>query len=201
MILKYGADDMKSDKEGFTLIELMIAIAIFGILSVAVIRVYTGFTRSYTTQEVAAGVQQSLRAAIDIMAQDIWMAGLDTNPSDGVTFGITDATPSRIRFTSDRDQSTTLDTSQFEEITYAWTGNTLNQILDETIGGANTQPLVNNVTALTFTYFDENNNPTAILNDIRSVGITMNIQEAAGREGLVTRSLSTRVRCRNIDFK
>lgn len=194
---------MKSDKKGFTLIELMIAIAIFGILSVAVIKVYTGFTRAYTTQEVAAGVQQSLRAAIDIMVHDIWLAGLDTNPSDSVAFGITDATSNRIRFTSDRDGSMTLDASQFEEITYAWTGigNPLNQILYETIGGANTQPLVNNVTALTFTYFDQNNNTTAILNDIRSVGIRMTIQEAAGREGLVTRSLSTRVRCRNLDFK
>ncbi len=193
---------MKSDKKGFTLIELMIAIAIFGILSVAVIRVYTGFTRAYTTQEVAAGVQQSLRAAIDIMVHDIWLAGLDTNPSDSVAFGITDATSNRIRFTSDRDGSMTLDASQFEEITYEWTGNTLDQILYETIGGGGTrQSLVNNVTALTFTYFDQNNNPTATLNAIRSVGIRMTIQEVAGREGLVARSLSTRVRCRNLDLK
>ena len=192
---------MKSDKKGFTLIELMIAIAIFGILSVAVIRVYTGFTRAYTTQEVAAGVQQSLRAAIDIMVHDIWLAGLDTNPSDSVAFGITDATSNRIRFTSDRDGSMTLDASQFEEITYEWTGNTLNQILYETIGGANTQPLVENVTALTFTYLDEDNNITATLADIRTVTISMTIQEPAGREGLVARSLSTRVRCRNLDFK
>ncbi len=93
----------------------------------------------------------------------------------------------------------TLDTSLFEEITYELTGNTLNQILDEAIGNP-PQPLVDNVSALTFAYLGGDNLPTAILANIRTVTILMTIQEITRGSGTVNRTLFTRVQCRNLGF-
>jgi len=200
MIIRYGEDGMRLDKKGFSLIEIMVAIAIMSILSIAMMKTYTGFTRVYTTQEVAAGVQQDLRAALNIMTQDIRMAGFD--PTDRDNFGVEVATATNIRITSDTDMNGVVDESNFERITYNFNAGTnqLQQILYETTGSESTQPVVDNVTNVAFTYLDVNNAVTATLADIRTVTISMTIQELAGRGGLVTRTLSTRVQCRNLGF-
>ena len=200
MIIRYGEDGMRLDKKGFSLIEIMVAIAIMSILSIAMMKTYTGFTRVYTTQEVAAGAQQDLRAALNIMTQDIRMAGFD--PTDSDNFGVEVATATNIRITSDTDIDGVVDQSNFERITYNLNAGTnqLQQILYQGTASESTQPVVDNVTNLTFTYLDEDNNITAIPADIRTVIISMTIQELAGRGGLVTRSLSTRVQCRNLGF-
>lgn len=200
MIIRYGEDGMRLDKKGFSLIEIMVAIAIMSILSIAMMKTYTGFTRVYTTQEVAAGVQQDLRAALNIMTQDIRMAGFD--PTDSDNFGVEVATATNIRITSDTDIDGVVDQSNFERITYNLNAGTnqLQQILYQGTASESTQPVVDNVTNLTFTYLDEDNNITATPADIRTVIISMTIQELAGRGGLVTRSLSTRVQCRNLGF-
>ncbi len=200
MIIRYGEDGMRLDKKGFSLIEIMVAIAIMSILSIAMMKTYTGFTRVYTTQEVAAGVQQDLRAALNIMTQDIRMAGFD--PTDSDNFGVEVATATNIRITSDTDMDGAVDDSGFERITYNFNAGTnqLQQILYETTGSESTQPVVDNVTIVTFTYLDENNAVTATLADIRTVTISMTIDEPAGRGGTVSRTLSTRVQCRNLGF-
>jgi len=210
MIIRYGEDGMRLDKKGFSLIEIMVAIAIMSILSIAMMKTYTGFTRVYTTQEVAAGVQQDLRAALNIMTQDIRMAGFD--PTDSDNFGVEVATLNSIRITADLldldpttdviDANGVIDDSDFERITYNFNAgnNRLEQILYETTGSESTQPVVDNVTNVAFTYLDENNAVTATLADIRTVTISMTIDEPAGRGGTVSRTLSTRVRCRNLGF-
>ena len=200
MIIRYGEDGMRLDKKGFSLIEIMVAIAIMSVLSIAMMKTYTGFTRVYTTQEVAAGVQQDLRASLNIMTQDIRMAGFD--PLDTDNFGVEVATATNIRITSDTDMNGVVDVSNFERITYNFNAGTnrLEQILYETTGSESTQPVVDNVTNVAFTYLDEDNNITATLADIRTVTISMTIDEPAGRGGTVSRTLSTRVRCRNLGF-
>ncbi len=202
MIIRYGEDGMRLDKKGFSLIEIMVAIAIMSVLSIAMMKTYTGCTRVYTTQEVVAGVQQDLRAALNIMTQDIRMAGFD--PQDADLFAIEEATANKIRFTSDTDMNGNLEpppASVFEEITYEWRADlTLYQTLYETIGNASTQTLVENVTNLTFTYLDGNNLPTATLANIRTVTILMTIQEITRGSGTVNRTLSTRVQCRNLGY-
>jgi hypothetical protein len=55
-----------------------------------------------------------------------------------------------------------------------------------------------NVSNLTFNYFDRNNNSTTDPSRIATVEISLTMQEPAGRGGTVSRTYSTRVRCRNI---
>jgi hypothetical protein len=55
-----------------------------------------------------------------------------------------------------------------------------------------------NVSDLNFTYYDGNGAVTAAVADIRSVEISMTIQQPAGQGRTVSRTYKTRVRCRNI---
>ena len=68
----------------------------------------------------------------------------------------------------------------------------------------NPEILLENVTDLTFTYLDEAGNviPTANLAarrlDIRTIGISLTLDRPAGRSGVVSRTYTTQVRCRNL---
>ena len=68
---------------GFTLTELMVAVAISGIVLAAVTQLFISSNKFYTVQSKVSNVQQDIRAAMSIMARDIRMAGYEA-------FGITD---------------------------------------------------------------------------------------------------------------
>jgi prepilin-type N-terminal cleavage/methylation domain-containing protein len=69
---------LKKDK-GVTLIELLIALVISGILVAALYRTFISQQRTYSVQEQVADMQQNLRVAIDRMTRDIRMAGYGGN--------------------------------------------------------------------------------------------------------------------------
>ena len=183
---------------GFTLIELMIALAVASIVSAAIYSVYTGLIRSYTTQNVAADIQQNVRAGIDYMAEDIMMAGL--NPAKAIGFGFVEASATKVRFTLDRNLNGSVDVTDSEQITFTYDAGTrrLNHILYEGTGSQDQEIFFDNVQNLTFTYLDDTGAVTATLADIRMVVITFTIQAPAGLEGMVYRTYTTRVKCRNM---
>jgi type II secretion system protein J len=201
---------LSKGKMGFTLIELLVALAIMSFVSGAIYAVFSFSSRTYTTQGVTADVQQSVRAAMEIMVQDIRAAGLDPTASDN--FGVELATATKFRITSDSidagigDFNGVLDDTNSERITYELQGNQLNQILYETTVNENSQPLISDVQNLTFTYFDTDGNdlgspvPVANLENICTVEITMTVEEPAGLDEPVSRTLTKRVKCRNLAF-
>ena len=81
-------------ENGFTLIELMIAVAIFSIVGLATVSTYTSQQRSSNNQREVMMMQQNLRAAISYMTYEIRMAGYD--PTRSGSFGITDIQPKDI---------------------------------------------------------------------------------------------------------
>ena len=72
-----GAGMMEKFKEnrGFSLIELLIAMAIVGIVMAAVYSTYYSQQRSYVIQEQVAAMQQNLRAGLGLMG---FVRGLQT---------------------------------------------------------------------------------------------------------------------------
>ena len=208
-----------NNHRGFTLVEMMLVLAISTIVLAAMYSVFTIANKNFTTQNVAANVQQNLRSAIGLMARDIRLAGLD--PADSDNFGIAYAAQTKIRFTMDSidsgsgDFNGIVDEANFEEITYEFQGSQVMQTLYETVTTtppADAAALIRNITNLNFAYYDAANTnlidtglspprvPDDRLADIRTVEIVVTHQEPAGRDEMVSRTLTRRVKCRNMAF-
>jgi prepilin-type N-terminal cleavage/methylation domain-containing protein len=189
---------------GFSLIELMVAMAMACIVLTAVYNLHAALTKSYTTQNAAADAQDAIRAAVDMMAEDIMMAGFD--PLLAGSFGIVAASADSIRFTLDRnmDGIKAPGASDLEDIQYYKSGTQLRQQLNGASGGpALDDEFVDNVTALIFTYFDgAGQQMVAPVNppDIRTIEVKMTVQAPAGRDKIVERAYTTRFRIRNVDL-
>jgi len=63
------------DKSGFTLVELLVVIGIFGIIMGAIYSVYLTHLKNAFSQEELVDVQQNLRTAMDMITRDLRMAG------------------------------------------------------------------------------------------------------------------------------
>ncbi len=195
------------EQSGFSLIELLVAMVIMSVVSLAIYGVFSVSSRSYATQGVTADVQQSVRAAMEVMLQDIRTAGLD--PTASGNFGVEWAEATKLRFTSDsidaglNDFNGVLDDTNSERITYVLQGIELNQILYETTASEDSEPLISDVQNLTFTYFDADGNnlgspvPALQLADIGTINVSITVEEPAGRDASVSRTLTKRVKCRN----
>ncbi len=64
-------------ERGFSLIELMAAIAISAIVLGAITATFISQSRSFVTQEQINGMQQAARAAMDMITREVRMAGYD----------------------------------------------------------------------------------------------------------------------------
>jgi hypothetical protein len=197
----------------------MMVIAIMSIAFGTIYKTFDTFNRAYTTENVVAGVQQKTRIGVEFMVQDIRQAGLD--PFEIGVPGITKASLIDIRFTADRDMDGVLDNSfvadgisesDLERIGYAYDGvSQLEMFLrDENNIVLNEDILLDNVIGLTFGYLDAEENdlidytlippevPADQLDEIRTVVISLTTQRPAGRDDPVSRTYTTRVRCRNL---
>jgi type IV pilus assembly protein PilW len=162
---------VKSNKKGFTLVELLVAMAISGIVAGAIFTAFQSQQKSYLIQEQVVEMQQNLRAATDFMVKDIRMAGYSQGASG---FGITDICPrdktytidvtitgnGAFEFTADFDDNGTL--SGGETISYSVydspvaTPDGINDLGRNSGGGR--QLVAENIEALGFAYaFDANN--------------------------------------------
>jgi len=186
---------------GFSMIELLIVIGILAILFTFIYKGFERLNRYYTAENVKANTQQSARIGIEMIVQDIRLAGL--NPLGTAGAGIVAASPTSFQFTADVNFDGDLD-DPFENITYDLNGTDLRQRNSNLLLSPNFEVLLSNVTTLVFTYLDDTGTaiPTADLAtrraDIRTVGITLTVNRPAGRDGTVSRTYTTQVRCRNL---
>ena len=190
------------NENGFTLIEIIMALLITSIVVSAVYSLFSQMTRSFTSQEVTAEVQQQLRLGIDFIVRDIRKTGFD--PTGLTQAGITSATPTSFQFTADRDENGSL-TDLGEDITYTFNaaeGRLERLDANSTFG---TEVLVENVDVASsgFTYLDGSSPPAATTDPdtIRTIVIAMTVEEPAGRAAPVTRTLSARVAARNLGLQ
>lgn len=100
--------------KGFTLIEVLVALAIVGIVGIAMTNLLITNQRVYSDQDEVVAMQQNLRSGFDIMVQEIRMAGFagDADTGAGIISAGTDS--DSIVFTMDLDEDGALET-----ITYA----------------------------------------------------------------------------------
>ncbi len=172
---------MRRTDQGFTLVELLVAMALAGVVSAAIYSTYHTQQKSYLIQEQLTAMQQNLRAAMFYMAREIRMAGLNPTRTRSTNFGVTNATSNRFRFTLDLNRDgDTIDgaTNDPNEIVdYKLDDSDADGVDDEL--DRNSRTVSENIDALNFVYLGANGVPLAdpvplnSLTDIRSVEVTI----------------------------
>jgi len=200
--LRLGGRPCGLSHAGFSMIELLIVIAVLAILFTFIYKGFERLNRYYTAENVKAATQQSARIGVEMMLQDIRLAGL--NPLGTAGAGVVAATPTSLHFTADANFDGDV-ADPFEDITYGLNlDGTCGTCLQQT-NHLGTETLLGDVSALGFRYFDTNDDlipfpidDAAELAAIRTVEISLSLNRPAGREGSVSRAYTTRVRCRNL---
>jgi len=188
MVLK-----LNPGNQGFTVVEILVAFALLSVMLAGMVKLFTLIDQSYTTQNVAANVQQVVRSGIDIMTQNIRMAGF--NPLKLSDVGINDDfSPNNIHFSFDLDSDGAIEDE--EDIRFFFE----DQTLKKQKRGGNRITLIDNVTNLSFSYLDINDQTATNPADIKTVVVSLTVSEPAGRRGSVSRTYTTRVICRNLDL-
>jgi prepilin-type N-terminal cleavage/methylation domain-containing protein len=75
----------RNGNQGFSLIEMLVASAIFAIVAAVAFILYSAAQKSYKAGENFTDQQQSTRVAFDRMISDIRLAGFNTNPDGDTT--------------------------------------------------------------------------------------------------------------------
>ncbi len=77
---------MLRKRSGFTLVEILVALVLAGLVSGAIYNVYISQNKSYVVQDRVAEMQQNLRVAMYMMRREIRMAGYDPSGADNLGF-------------------------------------------------------------------------------------------------------------------
>jgi prepilin-type N-terminal cleavage/methylation domain-containing protein len=206
MIAKYG-------RQGFSLIEVLVAMACSSIMIAALYQMFYSQQKSYLQQDEIAGMQQNLRAGFYLMTKDIRSAGFD--PLNTANAGlVTDfAAPHEIfdpdinyavdtnviAFTIDDNEDGSIQATDREQIAYRLKDDNL-QIYSTS--RATWESIADNVDALNFVYLDSGGIVTGTPNAIRSVEVTMLVKseekQAKELHQHRQRRLSTTIRIRNL---
>jgi type IV pilus assembly protein PilW len=139
------------DPHGFTLIELMIAMAIGMIVFASVATTFTSQTRAYSAQEQINQMEQNARGALDIMLREIKMAGY--KPNGGSVSGVVSYTSTSLTIQADlnADGSISMDAAHYEQIAYTYDSS--NKRIRRQVGNAAADTLAENISAFAFTYY------------------------------------------------
>ena len=203
MILKHLGHNSRK-QHGFTMVELLVAMAMTAVVMAAVYTLYKTQQDSYIAQDQVVEMQQNVRASLYQMARDMRMAGFNPQrapnvggfvtqlPDDGS--GTTTTNETNIAFTIDQDSNGVIDVdANDEQIAYRLDTNRLEKfrVSDDTW-----QTVADNISAVDFVYLDPSGtditasviaNPTAqyattnlpFIDSIRS--IEMSIVARTGR--------------------
>ena len=186
----------KNSNQGFTLVELLIAMVVALLALDAIYSTFLNQKKSYVMQEEIAAMNQNVRAAMFYMQREIRMAGCD--PIGTANASIVTANATSINFTEDivgntpgSDSDGATDDPN-ENITYALSGNNLVRNT-----GSGNQTIAQNIDAVDFVYLDGASPPNVLnpggisvpagsLNQIRSVEVT--IVARTGRNTLASKN-------------
>jgi type IV pilus assembly protein PilW len=154
-----GQDRKPPNNGGFTLIELMIALALGMIVMASVATTFTTQTRAYSAQEQINQMEQNARGALDIMSREIKMAGY--KPNGGSVTGVVSYTSTSLTIQADLNADGAISTSasDYEQIAYAY--DSTNKKITRQVGGATAATLAENISAFAFTYYQASGTTTA----------------------------------------
>ena len=197
----------ENSERGFTLVELLIAMAISLVVLTSLSSAFMSQRKTYAVQEQITEMIQGARGAMDIISREIMMAGYDP-----MRVGIVGIPYSATQLEIKADLNGDGDTIDLNEtIIYTSSGTTIER-LDEQVDLTTTVTLAENST-FGFTYW-ENDGTTQVTSaanegNIRQIDITIttktskpdpNYSHPFNNDGYRTYTLSSRVTPPNLDL-
>ena len=164
-----GAAFAIAGDHGFTLTELLVALALTGIVACAIYQSMAAQQKIYITQDQVSEMAQNLRGAADVMMRDIRTSGCDPGRTAGAGFDL--ASSSSLQFKADLNGDGDFVNSSpppahdsNEQIRYALTDDTDNNgiadafpcSLGREVWNGGLQQAAENIEVLNFVYLDEN---------------------------------------------
>ena len=197
----------KNKENGFTLVELLIAMAIGLIILAALSSTFLMQRKIYDVQEQIVEMVQTARAAMDMMTREIRMAGYaptgtmqKSDPEEAKFVGIPyDANKLQIYADLDGDEDTY---DSHEYIKYTIDSDYPFEIRRDTGGGR--QEFALNIQSFTFDYLDSAGSSTTTTADIRQIRITITARTSkadadySANNGYRTHTLTSLITPRNL---
>ena len=198
-----------TNQRGVTLTELLIALAL-GLFTIgAVYAVHLNQVKRQVVQEDVLAMQQTARAALDMMAREIRMAGYDpmgvnrdadpSNDFHGLSYHPTEL---RVRADLNGNGVLTGPKDRNESIVYLYDDSTSR--LRRKVGKGRRQPVAEHIEAFSFSYRDALGHPTTHTPSIRAVDVQVTARTAHAdsqypeNEGYRTLTLRSRIVPRNL---
>ncbi|MFP4167565.1 MAG: PilW family protein [Desulfonatronovibrionaceae bacterium] len=171
---------------GFTLVELLVSLAISVVILAGLTSVFMTTNEQYTEQSKLSDVQQGIRAAMQVMSRDLRMAGL--NPANATCPGIysNNSTSINVRYDYNGDGSCDRD----RIFRYDASNNTLNM---QPSSNGSMQVLAEDITSFSFGY-----TPNATNVRMVNIGICGKISGAYADNFDTEYCFNSSVRCRNM---
>lgn len=186
----------KNNRFGFSLIELLIAMAISGVVFGAIISTFVTQRKTYDLQEQLTEMKQNARAAMEVLSRTIRTAGYNPTAAtfDAVTYH---ATQLQVKADLNSDGDTA---DSGEDVTFSHDASNKQIVWD--LGGG-TQPLADRIETFTFAYLDSDGNATTTNSDISQIQLTITATTGepdpsyASNGGYRTYTLTSMVTVRN----
>ena len=175
-------------RTGFTLLELLLAMTLTGVLGVAAVRLFVAQHQASVRQGEGIRRTQNARAGFDLMTREMRNAGYDPRGTAGA--GVTTWSAHVFGWTADLDADGTADDAG-ERVEYRLAGDGTLVRREDAID----VPVAEHVTELGFTYFaDADGAPAASADEIVLVAVRLGYDTP---RGVASATLETRVALRN----
>ena len=173
------------DMKGLTLVELMVAVAILSLVSIAVSSLYLNSQKSYYYLQGSAQNMQEARYAIDVLSRDLRTAvSISVAGEDNVTF------------VGDYDGNGTTET-----ISYSRSGVNISRTIGAQAAKTIASGIVNSVSLNSeqiFKYYNQSGSITADLAQVKLIEVEVMIDKDTGSVPSRSTQVTSRIQLRNL---
>lgn len=139
----------KSPDRGFTIIEVLVAVLISGVILAGFTGFYLASQRANRHQQIEIESSQALRTALEQMSRDLRAAGVNMTSATFANFPFVSADTTQVEFELDADSDGAVSNTISEHKGFRLTGTTL-----ESYDGTTWNAFADNISSLQFTYRD-----------------------------------------------